>query len=52
MASDGTSVDLKLECATVLGSLANGCDENVRMIVEAGSIPLLLKGCTALLVLL
>ena len=49
MASEGTSIDLKVECVTVLGSLAMGCDDNIQAIVEAGSIPLLLKGpCSAI----
>lgn len=47
MADDSVSLDLRMECAVVLGSLARGAEANVRALVEAGCIPILLKGQSA-----
>ena len=44
MIEEDNAVNLKVECAVVLGSLAKGTEENLRVLIEAGSISVLLKG--------
>jgi hypothetical protein len=44
MVDEGVPLDLQLECAVVLGSLAKGRESNVRALVDAGCVPILLKG--------
>ena len=44
MIDESMPIDLRVECAVVLGSLAKGAEPNVRGLVEAGCIPVLLKG--------
>ena len=44
MRSEKTNIELKIECASVLGSLAKGCEQNNRILVDAGCIGTLLQG--------
>ncbi|ELU07690.1 hypothetical protein CAPTEDRAFT_150039 [Capitella teleta] len=43
MVDEGVPLDLRLECAVVLGSLAKGRESNVRALIDAGCVPILFK---------
>ena len=43
MEENGAEVALLTEAASVLGSLAKGSEDNVKALVEAGAIPVLLN---------
>jgi len=42
MIDDGINVELRTEAAIVLGSLAKGSEEDIQMLVNAGSVSVLL----------
>ncbi|XP_046342710.1 armadillo repeat-containing protein 8-like isoform X2 [Haliotis rufescens] len=44
MINEASPIELRTECAVVLGSLAKGTDENISALVEAGCVSVLLKG--------
>ena len=44
MIDESSPVELCIECAVVLGSLAKGSKDDVRRLIDAGSISVLLKG--------
>ena len=41
---DSSSLELKLESVVLLGSLAKGTEENIRALVDASCVSLLLRG--------
>ena len=44
MIDENMAIELRIESAVVLGSFAKGTEENVRLLIEAGCISVLLKG--------
>ncbi len=44
MVDDTVSLELKVESAVVLGSIAKGTEENIRSLIDAGCVSVLLKG--------
>ena len=44
MIDESVPQDLRLEAAVVLGSLAWGTEENIYHLVNAGAVPVLLRG--------
>ena len=46
MEEHGADVALLTEAASVLGSLAKGSEDNVKALIEAGAIPVLLNKVT------
>ena len=44
MIDESTSTELRIEAAVILGSLAKGTEENIKGLIEAGAISVLLKG--------
>ena len=44
MIDENMPLELRIESAVVLGSLAKGTEENIRGLLEAGTISVLLKG--------
>ena len=44
MINEGNPIELRIESAVVLGSLARGTEDNIRGLIEAGAISVLLKG--------
>uniref|UniRef100_T1J6L0 Armadillo repeat-containing protein 8 n=1 Tax=Strigamia maritima TaxID=126957 RepID=T1J6L0_STRMM len=46
LVDEKSSVDLLIEAAATLGSLAKGTDEHIKSLVDAGVVPLLLSGLT------
>ena len=44
MIDENMPIELRIESAVVLGSLAKGTEDNIRALVEAGCISVLLKG--------
>jgi hypothetical protein len=42
--TDETPVEVRTEAAVVLGSLAKGSQDNVKSLVEEGTVSVLLKG--------
>ena len=38
------SLELKVESAVVLGSIAKGTEDNIRSLIDAGAISVLFKG--------
>jgi len=44
MINESNEVELRIESAVVLGSLAKGTEDNIRGLIEAGAVSVLLKG--------
>ena len=44
MIEEGVSLELKVESAVVLGSIAKGTEDNIRSLIDAGAISVLFKG--------
>jgi hypothetical protein len=44
MINESNPIELRIESAVVLGSLAKGTEDNIRGLIEAGAISVLLKG--------
>ena len=44
MIEEGVALELKVESAVVLGSIAKGTEENIRSVIDAGAISVLFKG--------
>ncbi len=44
MIDENMPVELRIESAVVLGSFAKGTEENIRGLIEAGCMSVLLKG--------
>ena len=47
MIDDGINVELRTEAAIVLGSLAKGSEEDIQMLINAGSVSVLLMRITS-----
>ena len=48
MIEDGVSLELKVESAVVLGSIAKGTEDNIRSLIDGGAVSVLFKGSTLL----
>ena len=44
MIEENVSLELKVESAVVLGSIAKGTEDNIRSLIDAGAISVLFKG--------
>ena len=44
MINESNHIELRIESAVVLGSLAKGTEDNIRGLIEAGAVSVLLKG--------
>ena len=44
MIEEDVSLELKVESAVVLGSIAKGTEDNIRSLIDAGAISVLFKG--------
>ena len=49
MRDENKSIQLRTECAVVLGSLAKGTNENIHTIIQEGSFPVLVQGTLILI---
>ena len=44
MIEENVGLELKVESAVVLGSIAKGTEDNIRSLIDAGAISVLFKG--------
>ena len=44
MIEENVNLELKVESAVVLGSIAKGTEDNIRSLIDAGAISVLFKG--------